>query len=89
MERHVLIAYRIHAMVVFKIIKLLLSRKKKFLSSVDTKSLQKWILPSPIVVSVPSTWHFLGLLNFMFLYDSLCSGVFSALKQYTKKEMSP
>lgn len=55
-----LIAYRIHAlnttaMIVGKIIKILLSRNKKFLSYVDKKSLQKWNLPSPIVVSVLST----------------------------------
>lgn len=60
------------AIIIDKIIKLLLSKnKKKFLSYVDTKSLQKWSLPSPIVVSVLSTWHFLGLLNSLFLYGLL------------------
>lgn len=89
MERHVLIAYRIHAMIVGKIIKLLLSRNKNFLSYVGTKSLQRWSLPSSIVVSVLSTWHLVGLLNCMFLCDSLVLWSLLCIKVVHQKRDKP
>lgn len=65
MEGLVLIAYRIHTlnttmMIVGKTMKLLLSRNKKFLSYVGTKSLQKWNLPSSHYGLNPLYLTFLG-----------------------------